>query len=223
MLPLQIQIESDTTMLVRSLQEQVVQYNWRHTLDRVEIEFLSVFCLLLMVMLLLTYFYMKRRLHRAVQVERRQRIFQEAHFRNMRLYEEVIKQQEQELAVLAAQQEQQPKDKLSELMESGIYRLFHRARMEDIRVTEEDWELLQKQIDEVFPNFTSRLYALVPKLSAIELQISLLIKINVSVTDIAYHVNRTKQAVAVSRARLYKKITGNEGSADLFDKYILGM
>lgn len=213
----------DTAFLVRSLQEQVVQYNWRHTLDRVQIDFLMLFCLLLMLMLVLVYFYMKRRLRRAVQVERRQRIFQEAHYRNARLFEEQQMKQQLEEAVAQAQQDDEPEDKLSQLTESGIYRLFHRARMEDVRVTEEDWKSLREAIDEAYPNFVTRLYALVPKLSAIELQISLLIKINVSVTDIAYHVSRTKQAVAVSRARLYKKITGNDGSADQFDKYILEM
>lgn len=211
----------DTAFLVRSLQEQVLQYTWRHTLDRVQIDFLMLFCLLLMVILVLVYFYMKRRIRRAVQVERRQRIFQEAHYRNMRLYEE--QQMRQQLEEAVAQAQQPSKDKVAQLAESGIFRLFHRARMEEVRVTEEDWKALQDAINEAYPDFVARLYALVPKLSTIELQISLLIKINVSVTDIAYHVSRTKQAVAVSRARLYKKITGNDGSAELFDKYILEM
>lgn len=213
----------DTAFLVRSLQEQVVQYNWRHTLDRVQIDFLMLFCLLLMLMLVLVYFYMKRRLRKAVQVERRQRIFQEAHYRNARLYEEQQMKQQLEEAVALAQQEQLPKDGVEALAESGIFRLFHRARMEDVRVTEDDWKALREAIDTAYPSFVTRLYALVPKLSAIELQISLLVKINVSVTDIAYHVSRTKQAVAVSRARLYKKMTGNDGSADQFDKYIMEM
>ena len=215
----------DTAFLVRNLQEQVMQDRWRHTLDRVQIDVLMLFCLLLMLMLVLVYFYMKRRLRRAVQQERRQRIFQEAHYRNARLYEEQQMRQKLEEAVALAQQGQgeQDKDKVERLAESGIFRLFHRARMEDVRATEEDWKALREAIDEAYPGFVTRLYALVPKLSTIELQISLLIKINVSVTDIAYHVSRTKQAVAVSRARLYKKSTGNDGSADQFDKYIMEM
>ena len=48
----------------------------------------------------------------------------------------------------------------------------------------------------------------------------MLVKVNVSITDIAYLVNRTKQAITVSRARLYKKITGEEGTADQFDTWI---
>lgn len=210
----------DTALLVRSLQEQVVQYSWRHTLDRVQIDFLMLFCLLLMVVLLLVYLYMRRRLRRAVQLERRQRIFQEAHYRNLRLMEEQQKEQE---STEEDFRELTPEERYVELMESGIYRLFHRARMEEVRVTDEDWKALQESVITAYPHFLTKLYALVPKLSTIELQICLLVKIGVSVTDIAYVISRTKQAVAVSRARMYKKFTGNDGSAEQFDKFIQGI
>ena len=101
-----------------------------------------------------------------------------------------------------------------------LTRLFHCARSEELRVTQEDWADLQSYISEQFPKLIPALYEKVPKLTEIELQISMLVKINVSITDIAYLVNRTKQAITVSRARLYKKITGEEGTADQFDNWI---
>lgn len=188
----------DTLTLVKSLQSQVVNLTWSNTLNRVEIEFLLLFCLLLMFAMIMMYFYMRRKQKMAVQKERRIRVIQEAHYRNAQLYEEG----------------NQKKVKQMELS-----RLFHCARSEELKVTEEDWADLQKYISEQYPKLIPTLFEKVPKLTDIELRISMLVKINVSITDIAYLVNRTKQAITVCRARLYKKITGEDGTAEMFDNW----
>ncbi|MCQ2267781.1 MAG: hypothetical protein MJZ83_02765 [Bacteroidaceae bacterium] len=189
----------DTLTLVKNLQSEVLKLTWTNTLNRVEIEFLLLFCLLLLFGLIMLYFYMHRKQKMAVQKERRIRVIQEAHYRNAQLYEEGNQKKAKQLE---------------------LTRLFHCARSEELRVTQEDWADLQSYISEQFPKLIPALYEKVPKLTEIELQISMLVKINVSITDIAYLVNRTKQAITVSRARLYKKITGEEGTADQFDNWI---
>lgn len=195
---LQITEVPDTLALVKNLQNQVVNLTWSNTLSRVEIEFLLLFCLLLLFGLVMLYFYMRRKLKMAVQKERRIRVIQEAHYRNAQYVEEGNQKKMKQLE---------------------LTRLFHCARQEELRVTPEDWADLQQYITEQYPKFLPALYEKVPKLSEIELQISMLIKINVSITDIAYLVSRTKQAITVARARLYKKITGEEGTADQFDNW----
>lgn len=189
----------DTLSLVKSLQDQVQNLTWANTLSRVQVEFLLLLCLLLLFSLVMLYFYMRRRQKMAVQKERRKRVMQETHYRNAQLFEE----------------SNQKKAKQLELS-----RLFHCARSEELKVTEEDWQDLQNYISEQYPKLIPTLYEKVPRLSEIELRISMLVKVNVSITDIAYLVNRTKQAITVSRARLYKKITGEEGTADQFDTWI---
>ena len=190
---------TDTLQLVKSLQKEVTNLTWTNTLNRVEMEFLLLLCLLLLFALVMMYFYMRGSKRRAVQKERRLRVMREAHYRNAQLYAEGNQKKVEQLE---------------------LSRLFHCARSEELKVTEEDWTALQQYVKEQYPNLIPTLYDKVPKLSEIELRISMLIKVGVSVTDIAYLVNRTKQAITVSRARLYKKITAEEGTADQFDKWI---
>lgn len=199
MLPLlQVTEVPDTLTLVKNLQNQVVNLTWSNTLSRVEIEFLLLLCLMLLFGLIMLYFYMHRKMKMAVQKERRKRVIQEAHYRNAQVVEE---------------------GNLKKMKQMEITRLFHCARQEELKVDAADWADLQNYVSELYPKFIPALYEKVPKLSEIELQISMLVKVNVSITDIAYLLNRTKQAITVARARLYKKITGEEGTAEMFDNW----
>lgn len=189
----------DTLELVKHLQNQVVQLTWTNTLNRVQIEFLLLFCLLLIFLMAMLFYYMRRKMKMEVQKERRKRVIQEAHYRNAQFLEEGNQNKAQQLE---------------------LTRLFHCARSEELKVTDEDWKNLERYIMDLHPQLLPALYDKVPKLSEIEQRISMLVKINVSITDIAYLVNRTKQAITVSRSRLYKKITGEEGTAEMFDNWL---
>ena len=105
---------------------------------------------------------------------------------------------------------------------SEIYQLFHKAYhvQPNIKITEKEWQELQTAIDDTDPNFSKTLYSLCPQLSLMDLRICYAIKISLSVTDIAILVNRSKSAITASRIRLYKKLHGEEGSAEMFDKFI---
>lgn len=107
------------------------------------------------------------------------------------------------------------------LRKSDIYRLFHEAGSKvNIRITDKEWTNLQNSIDATYSNFTSQLYALYPKISTQELHICYLIKISIPVKDIAKILGRSTSAITVARIRLYKKIHGEDGSAEMMDKFI---
>lgn len=107
------------------------------------------------------------------------------------------------------------------LRKSDIYRLFHEAGSKvNIRITDKEWTNLQNSIDATYSNFTSQLYALYPKISTQELHICYLIKISVPIKDIAKILGRSTSAITVARIRLYKKIHGEDGSAEMMDKFI---
>ena len=106
--------------------------------------------------------------------------------------------------------------------ESEIYQLFHKAYhvQPNIKITEKEWQELQTAIDDTYPNFSKTLYSLCPQLSLMDLRICYAIKISLSVTDIANLVSRSKSAITASRIRLYRKLHGEEGTAEMFDKFI---
>ena len=108
------------------------------------------------------------------------------------------------------------------LKRTDIYQLFHKAchNPYNTKISEKEWQELQTAIDNAYPNFSQTLYSLYPKLTLMDLHICCSIKISLSVTEIASIVFRTKSAITASRIRLYKKLQGVEGTADMFDKFI---
>ncbi len=122
--------------------------------------------------------------------------------------------------IMTVQTERELKENI--FKESEIYQLFHKAChvQPNIKITEKEWQELQTAIDDTYPNFSKTLYSLCPQLSLMDLRICYAIKISLSVTDIANLVNRSKSAITASRIRLYKKLHGEEGSAEMFDRFI---
>ena len=115
---------------------------------------------------------------------------------------------EQELAIVKFKQ-------------SEIYAKFHRAAYEhSVKIEEQDWELLREELDICYKNFTSRLNALVGPLSCINLRICLLIKAGIYMTGISLLVGREKSTIVSARKKLYKKMTGEDGKPEQWDKFI---
>lgn len=108
--------------------------------------------------------------------------------------------------------------------QSEVYCLFHNPSNMDVnKVTDGDWASLQKELNRVYDNFTNRLYALYPQLSIVELQICCLLKISVSVTNMAKLTGRSKSAITAARIRLHFKLRGEEGTADKLDAFIIDL
>ena len=107
------------------------------------------------------------------------------------------------------------------MRKSDIYARFHSINHEsNSSITEKEWAELQKAIDDTYENFTGTLYALCKKLSPMELHICYLMKISISVTNMAYIVGRSKSAVSTTRNKLYEKLQGQKGTPEMLDQFI---
>lgn len=106
---------------------------------------------------------------------------------------------------------------------SDIYALFHQAEKDYTKVTEDDWDALRIALDKAYPQFTDRLYELYPKLSQKQLYVCYLIKLSLNCMSMAHILFCTPSAITQIRKRLYKKISGREGTGEDFDKIILDL
>ena len=109
----------------------------------------------------------------------------------------------------------------NDLHQSAIYQLIKsQAHKSDFKLTDEQWQELQIEIDRAYNHFTARLYAICPKLNKTELHVCYLLKLKVSPTDIANIIMRQVSTISSTRKRLYEKIHGVEGNAKQLDDFI---
>ena len=85
--------------------------------------------------------------------------------------------------------------------------------------SEEEWQSFQSMIDHHCEGFSQRLSS-VYKLSTQELRVCLLIKANFKPTEIAVLTVHSKEAITSTRRRLYKKLTGLDGTPEMLDELI---
>lgn len=85
---------------------------------------------------------------------------------------------------------------------------------------EDEWLQFQMMIDRNCDGFSQRLSS-VYKLSTQELRVCLLIKAKFKPTEIAVLTIHSKEAITSTRRRLYKKITGVDGTPEMLDELIL--
>ena len=83
----------------------------------------------------------------------------------------------------------------------------------------EDWVRLYWAIDLVHADFTKRLQELV-YLTDKELKIACLTKVKVQPTVIAWLFSCSLTDISMTRKRLYERITGERGSAPMFDQWV---
>ena len=86
--------------------------------------------------------------------------------------------------------------------------------------SEDEWEQFQTMIDRNCDGFSQRLSS-VYKLSTQELRVCLLIKAKFKPTEIAVLTVHSKEAITSTRRRLYKKMTGIDGTPEMLDELIL--
>lgn len=86
--------------------------------------------------------------------------------------------------------------------------------------SEEEWQQFQKMIDSQCDGFAQRLSS-VYKLSQQELRVCLLIKAQFKPSEIAILTVHSKEAITSTRRRLYKKMTGKDGTPEMLDELIL--
>ena len=109
-----------------------------------------------------------------------------------------------------------------EFLESGYYRSIHRSIAEGKRMKAEDWEELERQLNVVYPSFTNHLFSLYP-MSELEYQVSLLIKLRISPSDMANVLARDISTISSTRSRLYQKVFHKKGSSKEWDDFVLSI
>jgi DNA-binding CsgD family transcriptional regulator len=87
-------------------------------------------------------------------------------------------------------------------------------------LTDEEWKQLGNDIDEAYNQFSSRLLSVIA-VSELEMHICYLIKLGVAPKDMATMLFKSRNAITMTRQRLYKKITHKNGTAKQLDEYIL--
>ena len=215
--------------------------------------YLLVFVLLLSIALgVIAILYIRNQKQKTIEQERRLRLMQEGQYKQSLAYihenERKLKEVEWQLEEAEKQKDTLRRELLlsqkkvlesanrqsaallsnRELLEdafrqSDVYAFFHRAEQEELKVQEADWESLRIAIDVAYPQFTERLYALCPKLSPKELHICYLIKLSLSCTSMARILVCTPSSITQTRKRLYKKISGQDGTGEDLDKIILDL
>ena len=109
------------------------------------------------------------------------------------------------------------------LMKSEIsIHLNREVISENYKMDKENWDLLEKTVNEIYEDFTGKLTRIY-KLSKYELQVCLLIKINIQPVDIGKFTNHTKASVSSVRRRLYEKFFGGQGEPKMWDEFILSL
>lgn len=85
-----------------------------------------------------------------------------------------------------------------------------------------DWKLIEERLTESFPNFKDELYSHI-NLSETEYRICILIKLEVSPSNIAKLLALSNSSVSQIRLRLQHKVFNGEGSAKDWDNYVLSL
>ena len=117
------------------------------------------------------------------------------------------------------QQAKLKKEATDSIESSEIVARFRKRLFDNTNPTINDWDQLDKYINQQFSGFKCVLYKLA-KLNDIEYQVCLLIKCKFSPTEIANITNRSRHTMSPLRSRLYYKLFKKQGSTHDFDEFI---
>ena len=134
---------------------------------------------------------------------------------DIRTHQEKIRTLEEKLAI------RRTKSVNEILMETPAYQRVKAvlANPKD-RMTQKDWQDLVQMMDEVIPAFRSQMKVEEHKLSSVEYQFCLLVRLYLSPKEISVLTGYTSSGTSMKRYRLLKKVFDIEGSAETFDKLI---
>ncbi len=110
--------------------------------------------------------------------------------------------------------------KLDRLKSTPLYRKIQPVDgSKPQRLSQEEWQQLAEAIDDAYDHFTSRLSSFT-NLKSRDLQICYLIKLDIAPAVMAAVLCCSKPAITLARQRMWKKITGREGTSAQLDEYI---
>lgn len=106
-----------------------------------------------------------------------------------------------------------------EFRETDFYLGLRRRITAGERLQKEDWEEIEMQLKHVYPRFTSTLFNL-HRMSEVEYRVCLLLKMDVSPSEIANILYKDNSSISSIRSRLYMKVFGKKGSCRDWDEFI---
>lgn len=108
-----------------------------------------------------------------------------------------------------------------QLLDTDIYKYFENLYHDDdvLQISSEKWISLEEAVNEAYQGFTETLFS-IHKLSKHELRVCLLIKIGIPPKGMANLTNHSKESVASTRRRMYKKFFGRNGTPQQWDEFI---
>ena len=110
------------------------------------------------------------------------------------------------------------------ILNSEVYAKLKHSLYTDMEVkpTDEDWMMLDEVVNQAYPEFKNKLFALA-KLSDYEYRVCLLVKCKFSPSEMAAITFHSKTSVASTRSRLCGKFFCYNGVASDADKFILSL
>lgn len=142
--------------------------------------------------------------------------------RRKRHIERQLKAIGEEAALRPAQVEQAMKAVEREFKGSDWYVTIQRRIGHGERITEADWEEIERQLKVVYPNFVRNLSGLC-RFSDVEWRTCLLIKLDVAPSDIAQTLHREASSISTIRSRLFQKVFDRKGSSREWDEFIASL
>lgn len=98
--------------------------------------------------------------------------------------------------------------------------IFQNLNNNEVCLTDYQWRQLGECLDNIYNQFSIRLFILCPKVSEIELHVCYLLKLSVPLSAIAHFTAHQRNSISSLRERLYKKIHKKEGSGKMLDQFI---
>lgn len=108
------------------------------------------------------------------------------------------------------------------LKQTEAYRMVTSHVQAGTIISDDEWQAIDKAVDDVYPNFRERLDMLCC-LSQQEYRICLLQKMGIEPSRMANLTAHTKSSVTQTRKRLYKKCFGQDGTAEQWDAFVASL
>lgn len=143
-------------------------------------------------------------------------------YRNKKRVEQELRLIEQERETLPEPVRQAMDSVADEFHKSDFYLSLRRRISSGERIRKDDWEAIEQQFQSVYPRFSSTLLSLY-NMTQVEYQVCLLLKLNVTPSEIANVLCKDTSTISSIRSRLYKKVFGKKGSSKDWDKFVLSL
>lgn len=141
--------------------------------------------------------------------------------KNTKLIEQLKKQREESLFAYEKTQRELEiqKDRKQLLLKSKAFEIIQSQLYEGKIIDTTMWKEIDDTVNSIVPNFKIQLYSSY-RLSKQEYQMCLLIRFSLTVKEMATLLCKSDGAISLARKRLYKKLTGEEGTAKDMDSFV---